>query len=257
MTMANRICLLAATAAALVFGGTETLFAQAAPGQRPPQNYGSDPNARPNNGYPNNAYAYPNDGNPNSSNPNNGYPSSGYPDRGVPRPGNEQAPQQRQDFPRGPAAPQNPPPPPFVLNRDEQVILDRILDSWEKQNGQIKTFKCKFTKWKYDLVFLKPRPGDDPTPIRLSTGEIEYAAPDKGLIIEKTAKRLTTNPKTQQMEWTKDEAVDHWACDGKTIYKVDHEQKTVEQIPIPAELQGQAITQGPFPFVSSAPRPLN
>ena len=117
----------------------------------------------------------------------------------------------------------------------EQSIIDDALAAWENKANSCKTFRCNFTKWKYDLVFQPPRRGEDPTPVRISSGEIEYAAPDKGLIIEKTAKGLKPNLKTQQMEWAKLDSLDQWACDGKMIYKVDHEQKTVERFAIPKQ----------------------
>jgi hypothetical protein len=60
------------------------------------------------------------------------------------------------------------------------------------------------------------------------------------------------SPTSQKWEKKKLEALEHWACDGKQIYKVDYQQRTVEEIPIPPELQGQGITQGPLPFVFGA-----
>jgi TIGR03009 family protein len=155
------------------------------------------------------------------------------------------------DNPRGPAAAQNPPPPPFTLSPQEQVELDQILTAWEQKNGQIKTFKCYFDRKQYDPVFFPKRDGRE-EPVQTSKGEIKYEAPDKGLLRETEGDVWSVNPTTRKLEKKKLEALEHWACDGKFLYKVDYQQKTVEEIPIPAELQGKGITQGPLPFVFGA-----
>src|SRR5262249_4799797 len=78
------------------------------------------------------------------------------------------------DNSRGPAVAQNPPPPPFTLNPQEQADLNQILSAWEQKNGQIKTFKCNFDRRQYDPVFM-PKPSDGPEePIQTSRGEIKY-----------------------------------------------------------------------------------
>jgi TIGR03009 family protein len=156
------------------------------------------------------------------------------------------------DAPPGPGAPQNPPPPPFTLTPQEQAELDQILISWEQKNGQIKTFKCYFDRKQYDPVFM-PKQGDGhEEPIQMSRGEIKYEAPDKGLLRETEGEVWSVNPTTRKREKKKLDALEHWACDGKNLYKVDYVQTTVEEIPIPPELQGKGITQGPLPFVFGA-----
>ena len=156
------------------------------------------------------------------------------------------------DGPRGPAAPQNPPPPPFVLSPQEQSDLDQVLDAWEQKNGQIKTFKCDFTRIAIRSGFLSKAARQPEEPRQTSKGEIKYVAPDKGLLRETEGETWSLNPTTRKLEKKKLEALEHWACDGKNLYKVDYQQKTVEEIPIPPELQGKGITQGPLPFVFGA-----
>jgi TIGR03009 family protein len=158
----------------------------------------------------------------------------------------------RTDAQRGPAAPQNPPPPPFTLSPQEQADLDQTLTAWEQKNGQIKTFKCNFDRLQYDPIFFPPRAGKPQEPRQTSKGEIKYEAPDKGLLRETEGETWSLNPTTRQLEQKKLAALEHWACDGKNLYKVDYQQKTVEEIPIPPELQGKGITQGPLPFVFGA-----
>ncbi len=156
------------------------------------------------------------------------------------------------DAQRGPAAPQNPPPPPFILSPQEQADLDQVLNAWEQQNGQIKTFKCNFDRLQYDPVFFPKQTDGREEARQHSKGEIKYEAPDKGLLRETEGETWSLNPTTRKLENKKLVALEHWACDGKNLYKVDYQQKTVEEIPIPAELQGKGITQGPLPFVFGA-----
>jgi len=60
------------------------------------------------------------------------------------------------------------------------------------------------------------------------------------------------NPKTQRQEVVKRAHGEHWICDGKSLFQIDHEKQTATETPIPPEMQGQAITQGPLPFVFGA-----
>ena len=221
IAMLKRTCLLAA---AVVISLAGALLAQGGPGPRPSSNDGNYPGA---------------------------YPNGDYPNRSAPQnPGPQQL--ARQNVPRGPAEGQTPPAPPFRLSPQEQAELDKILDAWETKNGAIKTFKADFDRRQYDPVFFPPQPGQEKQPTRTSTGEIKYIAPDKGLLHEKAGSTWTLNPTSHQLEGTRLAALEHWACDGKTLYRVDYQQRTVEEIPIPPELQGKGISLGPLPFVFGA-----
>jgi TIGR03009 family protein len=174
-----------------------------------------------------------------------------YPDR-VPAQQIDPAIAPQTDNRRGPAAAQNPPPPPFILSQQELADLDQILNAWEQKNGQIKTFKCNFDRMQYDPVFMPKQSDGHEEPIQTSRGEIKYEAPDKGLLRESEGEVWTVNPTTRKREKQPLGALEHWACDGRNLYKVDYQLKTVEEIPIPPELQGKGITQGPLPFVFGA-----
>jgi TIGR03009 family protein len=221
--MTNRNWLLATMAAVCVMSLASEVMAQGGPGPRSSPNYGNDPGA---------------------------YPIARSSDRG-PQPSLGQQ-QPRQDSPRGTVPGQNPPAPPFQLSPKEQADLDNILDAWEKKNGAIKTFKADFDRRQYDPVFFPKQPGQLERPKQTSLGEIKYVAPDKGLLRETEGSTWSLNPTSRQLENKKLGALEHWACDGKTLYKVDYQQRTVEEITIPAELQGKGITQGPMPFVFGA-----
>jgi TIGR03009 family protein len=147
-------------------------------------------------------------------------------------------------------APSRPPAPPFVLTPQEQADLDVALAAWEKQSGQMKTFKCNFVHWIYDRTFAPP--GNPGGPRSISTGELNYAAPDKGSFEEIEVTTWQFNPTSRQLEQVKLEHGEHWACDGKSIFKVEHQKREVHETKLPPAMQGQAITEGPLPFAFGA-----
>lgn len=164
---------------------------------------------------------------------------------------NSMRPPAAQEQPNAAPQPVQTPPPPFVLTPQEQEQLDRVLDNWEQHSSQITTFKCDFKHWVYDPTFLPPTlnaKGElDERPIKYSTGAIKYSAPDKGLI-EETDVWEVVDPGTPGQKSVEKKYGEHWACDGKTLYAVDHEQKKVHRTKLPPEMQGNLITEGPLPF---------
>ena len=51
----------------------------------------------------------------------------------------------------------------------------------------------------------------------------------------------------------KDDAIgEHWVCDGANVYEYSHRQKKLIVRPIPPQLQGKAIVDGPLPFLFGA-----
>lgn len=126
--------------------------------------------------------------------------------------------------------PAQPPAPqvPFVLTPNEMAELDRVLAAWEQRNKEIRSFECKFTLWTYDSVFGD---GTGRQPKTTDQGEIKYAAPDKGLY------RIQGERQVQ------------WLCDGKSMFQWIYDQKQVKEYPLPPELQGKGIANGPLPFV--------
>ena len=45
---------------------------------------------------------------------------------------------------------------------------------------------------------------------------------------------------------------EHWVCDGENVYEYRHDQKQLVVRPIPPAMQGQAIVDGPLPFLFGA-----
>ena len=142
-------------------------------------------------------------------------------------------------------------PPPFILTPQEQADLDKALDEWERQSMGVTTFKCEFKHWKYDPTFLPPTL--DATgnlvekPIEYTTGKIKYKAPDKGLI-ETDEVWEVKDPGTPAQKSVKRDYGEHWICDGKMLYAIDHEKKEIHRTKLPPEMQGNLITEGPLPF---------
>jgi TIGR03009 family protein len=155
-----------------------------------------------------------------------------------------------------PAALQQPPQPrmPFQLSADEQIRLDKLLQAWEKQSDTVKSFKCKFTRWDYDTTF---GPKNNDYLMAERHGEIKFRAPDNGTFKE-TEMKVYVPPKNPEdpkdrgrYEISKDQ-LDHWVCDGKSIYQFKTQQKVLEVTELPPDMRGKAITEGPLPFIFGA-----
>jgi len=130
---------------------------------------------------------------------------------------------------------------PFRLTPQQQAQVDQMLQLWERQSAQVKTFRCSFKRWVWDPVFGPPdRPKFE------DLGTIRYAAPDKGLFqVEKTIRN-------GQAVAVEPERAEHWVCNGKSVFEYNHARRQVTEYPLPPELQGQAITNGPLPFLFGA-----
>jgi TIGR03009 family protein len=149
-------------------------------------------------------------------------------------------------------------PPQFRLNTIEQTYLDQMLVKWETESGKISTFRCPFDRWEYNAAF---GPGAD-IPLNKDKGELSYQKPDKGSfeiteINTWQAKPIPPGqapPAQAQGDWIKQaEAIgEHWVCDGTSIYEYRTEQKQLVERPIPKELQGKSIVDGPLPFLFGA-----
>lgn len=156
-----------------------------------------------------------------------------------------------------PAAPQVPNG--FQLNALQQAALNQALDTWQAESGKVQTFKCAFQRWEYNMAF---GPRDKNIPLNKNRGELSYRKPDKGSfqITEINTFREDPVPPGQQApavpkgNWVKqpEDIGEHWVCDGQSIYEYRTGQKQLVERPIPAELRGQGIVDGPLPFLFGA-----
>ncbi len=117
---------------------------------------------------------------------------------------------------------------PFVLTPEEQQELEEVLRAWEARAAKVKTFQADFTLRVYDGVFAE---GEEEPPPREYEGQLKYVAPDKGWF------KVNSKP------------MEHWVCDGKAIYQFEYRKKQLIVRPLPEEMRGKAISEGPLPFV--------
>ncbi len=158
--------------------------------------------------------------------------------------------QQAQQAPQAPDG--------FQLNSLEQARLDQVLVAWETASDKVDNFKCSFQRWEYNVAF---GPGPN-IPLNKDKGELSYQRPDKGSfqITEINVFQAPAVPPGQppaerpQGDWvTQPNAVgEHWVCDGKSVFEYRHNQKQLVERPIPPQLQGKAIADGPLPFLFGA-----
>lgn len=144
--------------------------------------------------------------------------------------------------------------PPFELTEVEKQFVDQILQMWEDQSSQINTFDCQFERWEYDPVW---GPGNK-IPLIKSVGQLTYSKPDKGSFKINEIRRWTKNDPAQELwepgDWVlqKHEIGEHWVCDGKAIYEYNHGKKQLVVTPLPPEMRGKSIVDGPLPFLFGA-----
>lgn len=162
-----------------------------------------------------------------------------------------------QALPPAQQAPAPQPPPGFQLHALQMAELNQVLAAWQAQSGAIKTFKCAFERWDYNAAF-GPAPN---IPLNKDKGELSYGKPDKGSfqiteINTWQAKPVPPgqNPAQIQGDWVRqpDAVGEHWVCDGKSVFEYRHDKKQLVERPIPPHLQGQAIADGPLPFLFGA-----
>jgi TIGR03009 family protein len=136
---------------------------------------------------------------------------------------------------------------PFVLTPEQMYQIDQVLAAWERRNQEVKSFECGFWRFEYDYIFTQ-RPGQ-PRKLR-DYGILKYAAPDKGLYkIEGERSAEETAPGAGTWKKSAEPRDEQWICDGKSIFQYNCKEKRRIEHPLPPELQGKAISDGPLPFV--------
>jgi TIGR03009 family protein len=189
-------------------------------------------------------------------------PSAGPPVAGLPlaAPQTQPATPQTQPASVAPAAPTGRPPervaavpaapqPPAPLSPQEQAALDRLLAAWEARNAAVSTWSCTFHKWEYNAWSPADAAGDR-LAFAENTGELKYAAPDKGLFRVRESKQW--NPEARRYDVRGGEAGEHWVCNGESIYEFRHTDRQLRETKLPPEMRGKAISDGPLPFVFGA-----
>jgi TIGR03009 family protein len=164
--------------------------------------------------------------------------------------------QPQQQAPQQPVAGQPGQPAGFPLNPMQQAFLDQVLISWQNESAKVTIFQCPFERWEYNQAF---GPGNG-LPLYKNKGELGYQKPDKGSF-EVTEVRVweakpapAAQPGQANGDWVeKEDAIgEHWVCDGANVYEYRTQQKQLVVRPIPPEMRGKAIVDGPLPFLFGA-----
>jgi TIGR03009 family protein len=159
--------------------------------------------------------------------------------------------QQPGASPAAAQAPAAPPPAqqPPQLTPEQQAALDQLLAAWETRNAAVRTWSCTFHKWEYNAWSPVDARGERQA-FAESSGELKYAAPDKGLFRVKEVKQW--NPEARRLESRGSEAGEHWVCNGESIYEFRHAERQLRETKLPPDMRGMAISEGPLPFVFGA-----
>jgi TIGR03009 family protein len=132
-------------------------------------------------------------------------------------------------------------PAPFRVSKDEQAVVDRILERWERWNADAKTFECRFKRWTYDSIFGKP---GEATFVEL--GQIHYAVPGR------SAMRVDQKEVAGQTVPIGADRAERWQFDGKSVYGYNAASKRINEYALPPDIQkavGRAA-DGPLAFAS-------
>ena len=133
----------------------------------------------------------------------------------------------------------------FHLNPQQEMYLQKVLETWQDRTKETKTFRCDFVRWNYNPAFELPQFKD--VPLVVNNGDLKYANPDKGTF--RVTRVMNLDTKTGDYKAAKEANNEHWVCDGTSIWQHDHKNKRVIERKIPDELQGEAIRNTPLPFL--------
>lgn len=151
---------------------------------------------------------------------------------------------------------------PFTIDPSEKAWIDQVLRMWERDSKTVKTFYCEFERDVYNQF------GPPGYPMNRERGKLGYINPDQGSIEITDVRTWTpepqappepgaanpTGPQPMRGDWKAHEGTvgDHWVCDGKFFYEHRHNVKQLVVTPIPPDMQGQNIVDGPLPFLFGA-----
>jgi TIGR03009 family protein len=132
---------------------------------------------------------------------------------------------------------------PFTLTPEQERLLDVILQNWEKRSDKIKTYTCTFGRWEINETF---GPKENGYVLTEGEGDIKFRAPDNGTYLVSKLTEWDANKKAYS---ARVEGLDHWVCNGESIFEFNHEKKELVERQLAPEMRGKAITDGPLPFV--------
>ena len=117
------------------------------------------------------------------------------------------------------------------------------MAAWEHRGKEVRTFDCAFTRWEYDDTFPgKPNKINPNGAKYIHHGTINYAAPDKGYFDADGHPRRSGEAAARAMDLRRQ--VGFRIRLGRSGHSTEY--------PLPPELQGKAIVDGPLPFLFGA-----
>jgi TIGR03009 family protein len=158
--------------------------------------------------------------------------------------------QPKQPVQRAPAVPAG-----FQLTQAEHQQLAFALQKWEQRSNQITRFSCNFHRFEYDPLF-GPKDKDPrtnyPFAKTIESGELKYQKPDKGMFKVTRSLRYRQGNGAWPYIDSKNEHYETWICDGKNVFEFDFLNKVLVKRELPPSIQGNAIAEGPLPFLFGA-----
>lgn len=121
--------------------------------------------------------------------------------------------------------------------------MEQFLIDWENKTELIKKLSAKVRTEETNTTFGVKK---------LGTGEVKFVTPDKASYHIKPVE-ITEEMKAaakKKGDITLDSAdEERFVSTGKEIYRINDREKTYEKIPIPPNMQGKRIIDGPLPFL--------
>ncbi|MCO6045014.1 hypothetical protein NG895_13980 [Aeoliella sp. ICT_H6.2] len=158
---------------------------------------------------------------------------------------------------------------PFQLSPAQLAWVDDVLRKWEGESKNVNNFYCNFKRSRHTIA----GPGDG-RPAAREQGKLAYHKPDRGSF--QITESLVWTPKQQPLGQPnqlpqqqqaqpvegsylprkdvdgKVEPGEHWVCSGEKIFQFRRHDKELVVTPVPKEMQGKEIVNGPLPFMFGA-----
>lgn len=144
------------------------------------------------------------------------------------------------------------------LPKAHEDYLNQVLDYWQHKTSTIQRYRCNFKRYEYELIRRPVQANQSDFEFVNKTyteGKIQYAAPDKGLFQVELIKHRTPPKQPGGPPVWQDQIGgqrEHWVCDGESIFEFNHAQKQLIVRPLPPDMKGKQITEGPLPFMFGA-----
>ena len=129
-------------------------------------------------------------------------------------------------------------------------LLPEVLEKWSASSKRIERLQAEQKHYKFDHTFKI---------VTQSQGKIYFEAPGKGRIDMEPIKgaegvkfKVPRNGENLEYE-IRAEPEQKWISDGTKITQIDESDKTYRRMPIPEELHGAKVMNGPLPFLFGLP----